>query len=236
MSSLSPGNPMLLPLIAAQGWWVRRRAEPLPEASGPTTGTTAGPGGAPLRLLVLGESTAAGCGARTHDEAFAGAFARALSERHGRRVAWTVHARNGATIRRVRERLVPRLDAGVDVTVLLIGVNDVLQRTPAREWGHALAAVLDALGARSDHLVVTGVPPFERFPSLPRALRGYLAARGRVLDDLARGLSATRPGVSWIDSTELVPADTGFFASDGFHPSPVGYERWAGAVIARASA
>lgn len=226
-------NPLLLPLVAAQGLWVRHRVEVLPEASGPTTGTTPGTPGTALRLLVVGESTAAGCGAPTHAEAFTGAFARALAERHDRPVTWTAHGRHGATIRRVRHRMLPGLDAGADVAVLLIGVNDVLSRSPAQRWRGDLAAVLDALCARAERVVVPGIPPFEAFPSLPRALRGYLAERGRVLDDIAGELCAARPRAWWIGSRELVPAEAEFFARDGFHPSTAGYRRWAQAVSER---
>ncbi|WP_369751302.1 hypothetical protein, partial [Micromonospora sp. ATCC 39149] len=82
-------NPVLLPVVAAQGIWLRARTEILPPAGGPTTGATPAPpdvstgavDARPLRLGVLGESTAAGCGADTHDEGFTGALARALAER-----------------------------------------------------------------------------------------------------------------------------------------------------------
>jgi len=226
-------NILLLPLVAAQGMWVRRRVEVLPPASGPTTGSTTGDGGPPLRLMVIGESTAAGCGADTHEAAFTGAFACALAEGCRRRVTWTVRGRRGATIRRVRHRMCPELPHNTDVVVLLIGVNDVLNRTPARQWSNDLDAVIAALTARADLVVVAGIPPFEDFPSLPRALRKYLTHRGQVLDDVARRLCATRPGVSWIGSTGLVPAGDQFFARDGFHPSGAGYQRWAQALSDR---
>lgn len=222
-------NPASLPVIAAQGLWVRRRVEVLPEASGPTTGTTAGIG-APMRLVVVGESTAAGCGAATHDEAFTGAFARALAERRDRPVTWSVHGRHGATIRRVRHRMLPELVADADVAVLLIGVNDVVNRTPTEQWRDDLAAVVDQLTARACLVVIAGIPPFEAFPSLPRALRRYLDGRGRVLDQVAREVCATRSSVQWIGSRDLVPVGAEFFARDGFHPSPAGYRRWAHAL------
>lgn len=155
----------------------------------------------------------------THEEAFTGAFARALADRRDRPVRWSVHGRHGATIRRVRHRMVSDLDARSDVTVLLIGVNDVLNRTPTQQWNDDIAAVLNALTERSEIVVVAGIPPFEAFPSLPRALRGYLTGRGRVLDDTARALCASRPAASWISSTDLVPAEVEFFTRDGFHPS-----------------
>lgn len=225
-------NPLLLPVVAAQGRWVRHRIEVLPEASGPTRGTTAGPDGAPpLRLIVVGESTAAGCGAQTHEEAFTGAFARSFAEQRERRVAWTVNGRYGARIRRVRYRMLPELDTVADMAVLLIGANDAMTRGPLGNWREDFAAVLDALIERAEVVVVAGIPPFETFPSLPRVLRKYLSERARALDDVARELCAERPTASWIGSADLGLAKAEFFARDGFHPSSAGYHRWAQTII-----
>lgn len=219
-------NPLLMPLVALQGRRIRLTMDVLPEATGPTAGRTAESDDEDLRLLVVGESTAAGCGASTHDEAFSGAFARALATIHERPVRWVVHGRNGATIRRVRHRILPEIDADVDIAVLLIGVNDVLARTPLVQWRDDLAAVLAALTDRARQVVISGIPPFDSFPSLPRPLRTYLAERGRRLDDAARAMCASEPGISWISAQSLANADTVSFASDGFHPSPAGYQQW----------
>lgn len=226
-------NPLWLPIVAIQGRWARSRIEVLPEAGGPTSGSTGDAVGTPLRLVVIGESTAAGCGASTHEEALSGALARALSERHDRSVQWTVHGRHGATIRRVRYRMIPELGAGVDVAVLLIGANDVLKRTPIDQWREELAAVVESLATVAERVVVAGIPPFAAFPSLPRLLRAYLAERGRALDDAAQDVCAHREGVSWIGSVDLGDAGPDFFARDGFHPSSVGYQHWAAGLDRR---
>ncbi|HET6673626.1 MAG TPA: SGNH/GDSL hydrolase family protein [Agromyces sp.] len=226
-------NPLLLPLVAVQGRRARSRIEILPEAAGPTSGSTVDFGEPALRVLVVGESTAAGCGAATHDEAFAGEFARALGELHDRSVRWTVHGRHGATIRRVRHRMIPALDGDVDVAVLLIGVNDVLARTPVVQWRDDLAAVVEALAALAGRVVVAGIPPFDAFPSLPRALGTYLSERGRALDAAAHEVCASDPTVSWMSSTGLAGAEAALFARDGFHPSPAGYRRWAHEIADR---
>ena len=226
-------NPLLLPLVAAQGAWVKRRVEMLPEASGPTSGT-AGGGGAPrVRVLVVGESTAAGCGATTHEEAFAGEFARALSSRREAPVEWEVRGRSGATIRRVRYRMLADLSPDTDVAVLLIGVNDVLKRTPAERWREDLAAVIDALAQNADRVVVAGIPQIEAFPSLPATLGHYLAERGHALDGVSQEVCAATRGVEWIGSRDYGPVGADFFARDGFHPSPLGYQRWASALCER---
>ncbi|MCW5250437.1 SGNH/GDSL hydrolase family protein [Streptomyces sp. SHP 1-2] len=224
-------NALLMPLIAAQGLWVRARTEVLPEAGGPTTGTVGeGAPGTPLRIAVLGESTAAGCGVDSHDEGFPGSLARALSERHGAPVAWEVVGQHGATGRRVRHRLLPRLGRDYDLAVLLAGSNDVLGRRAPEEWGEDLAAILDELADRSASVVVVGIPPFADFPSLPSALARYCAERAAAADRVSRTVCAERPRTTFMGSTDIMEITPDFFARDGFHPSAFGYGRWARAV------
>lgn len=223
-------NTLLLPLVAAQGAWVKRRVEMLPEASGPTAGIAGICDGPRTRLLVVGESTAAGCGASTHEEAFTGEFARALSSHREAPVEWEVRGRSGATIRRVRYRMLADLSPETDVAALLIGVNDVLKRTPAEQWREDLAAVVDALAQNADRVVVAGIPQIEAFPSLPVTLGRYLAERGHTLDGVSQEVCAARSGVQWIGSRDYGPLGADFFAQDGFHPSPLGYQRWASAL------
>ena len=58
------------PLMYIQGMIVRKYAAELPEAVGPRAGVIGQ--GKPLRVLVLGDSSAAGVGVQTQDEAIAG--------------------------------------------------------------------------------------------------------------------------------------------------------------------
>lgn len=219
----------VLPLIAAQGLWVRARTERLPEASGPFEGTAGEGTGTRLRIGVLGESTAAGCGVGTHDDGFTACLAREVAERTGRPVHWQVTGRNSATVHVMRHELLPRLGKDLDAAVLLAGVNDVLHRSSPAKWGEDLGAVLDGLNERAGRVAMTGVPPFESFPSLPGALRRYLAQRAEALDEVSRPICAER-GVRWIASADAVPVGPEFFARDRFHPSASGYRRWAGIV------
>ncbi|MDT0266832.1 SGNH/GDSL hydrolase family protein [Streptomyces sp. DSM 44915] len=238
-------NPLLLPVLAYQGLRVRAATEVLPPADGPTSGEApaagagAGDAGgdeggpAPFRLAVVGESTAAGCGVATHAEGFAGCLARELAGRTGRPVSWEVVGRHGATIRRVRHRLLPELrGTDLDLAVLLAGVNDVLARRSPTEWGEELAATIDELADRAARVVVPGIPPFRAFPSLPTTLGRYLAKRAGALDATSRRVCAARPAAAWLDSTGLAPVGPDFFSRDRFHPSAAGYRRWAGAVAA----
>lgn len=213
--------------VMAQGLWVRQRTEVLPPAEGPTTGLVGQTAEVnPLRLAVLGESTAAGCGVANHGEGFAGALAELLSKQTGRPVAWQVVGEHGATARRIRYRLLLQLEGDFDLAVVLAGANDVLTRRAPHAWGQDLAAILKGLADRAERIAVVGTPPFAAFPSLPKALRTYLADRASAIDGVTQGLCESSPHVDFVGSEHSL-VDHGFFARDGFHPSVHGYQRWA---------
>jgi lysophospholipase L1-like esterase len=114
-----------------------------------------------------------------------------------------------------------------DVTVLLIGVNDVLRRTPARVWREDMQALIGALSRRSAQVVVAGIPDFMAFPSLPKTLAGFLAVRGEELNAETAHVVGRHPNAIWVPGTGLQPVGEDFFAGDGFHPSANGYAQWA---------
>lgn len=228
-------NPITLLVASAQGARLRKATEQLLPAAGPTTGAVDGPDERLLRILVFGDSTAAGVGVANHDEGLAGVLARKAAASMRSAVRWQVIADSGATSRRERHALLPLIEQEqFDLAVVLVGVNDVLVRLQVHEWQTNVSAILDGITAHARKVVMTGVPPFDRFPSMPRTLGFYLSRYGRRLDDTARRLCRDRDRVAWMDSTELLPDDPDFFARDGFHPSSKGYAIWADAIWKRA--
>jgi lysophospholipase L1-like esterase len=187
-----------------------------------------------VRLAVIGESTAAGCGVETYDDSIAAAFARCLADHRGQDVSWFVLGQDGATSRRILHRLLPELPGGWDLVVLLAGVNDVLSRRRPAEWRANLDAILDGLEARSRQVVVAGLPTFAEFPQLPVALSRYLDRRARALDRVAEQVCQQRDRAFWIGSGDM-EASPDFFAVDGFHPSAEGYQQWANWLCSRLS-
>jgi lysophospholipase L1-like esterase len=185
-----------------------------------------------MRLAVIGESTAAGCGVENYEDSIAAAFARCLADRRGHDVSWFVLGQDGATSRRILHRLMPDLADGWDLVVLLAGVNDVLSRRRPAEWRANLEAILHGLEARSRRVVVAGLPTFAEFPQLPVALSRYLDRRARALDRVAEQVCQQRDHAVWVGS-EGVEAGPDFFAIDGFHPSAEGYRQWANLLCER---
>jgi lysophospholipase L1-like esterase len=217
---------LLAPLLLMQARQAARRAPRLPAASGPVHGT-AGHGEPMRRLLVIGESTAAGVGARTHARALPGFLAAEMSGRLGGTMNWLARGKGGATARAVLAELVPAGQGPFDVTVLTVGINDLFDRRAMRPWAADLRSLFEALG-ESDHgrIIVSGLPPVHLAPGIPQPLRFVLGRRARAMDRITRQVAA-RCRAAYVP-INVPPAGSGrLFASDGFHPSETGYREWA---------
>jgi lysophospholipase L1-like esterase len=236
---LSTSSLVLLgPVLFLQGRRVRRVTPRLPPAAGPQEGTI-GTGPDPLRLAVVGESTAMGVGVPEHAVGLAGQTARALGRAVGRPVRWRVLGRSGATARALlKEFIEPAPPLEADVVVVILGVNDTLGFSSPRRWTGALDALLASLRRRSAQapVVVAAVPPMQHFPAFPSPLRHVLGLRAHVLDRAAIRWAGERPRVAHVpyphSERKEIPD---IFCSDGFHPSAMGYERWSAALAAAAA-
>jgi lysophospholipase L1-like esterase len=222
------------PLLLWQAQRVRRTTPRLPVAGGDRIGEVGH--GPPLRLLVIGESTAAGVGAAHHGEALAGELAARLATKLGRRTRWHALGENGATARRALRLLESASDAA-DLAVVALGVNDVLEQTRAARWANDVAALIVALQTRigAREVILLEVPPLARFPALPRPLRYVLGRDARRLDAALARVAAR------LDASErrvrhyrfAFDGAREFFAADGFHPSARGYAHWAELIAER---
>lgn len=214
------------PILIAQGRRLRRETPRLADAAQPWHGEEPGP--RPLRLLVLGDSTAAGVGAPTQQEALPGNLARELATRSGRGVEWKAIGENGATSRDLLEKyLDDATESSYDVVFLSIGANDALGLRPRWTFARDIRRLLTALRGVSPEasIIVSSLPAFFRFELLPNPLRWNLYLHSQNLEDAARDVVAAMPGVHM--SPPPPPYTDGFFATDLFHPSASGYRDWA---------
>ncbi|MEM9997867.1 MAG: SGNH/GDSL hydrolase family protein [Bacteroidota bacterium] len=232
---------LLGPLLLTQGRRVRRVALRLPEPPGDRIGTAGS--GPPLRLLIVGDSSAAGVGAATQTEALLGQAVATLAAQFT--VSYRLIARTGATTRATLGKLQKTEPQPFDVALTALGVNDVTSGVSVADWldqQQALAATLRTrFGVR--HVVVSGLPPVHAFPALPQPLRWYLGTLAQRFDARLRLWADAEPQVSYVALTEGpdVPPDylermDEFMAEDGFHPGPQIYAHWgsqAAAEIAR---
>lgn len=219
-----------LPLMMLQSRRLDRALPRLLPARGPRNGQIKG-AGEPLRLLVFGESTALGVGVDTLDEAMVGCFAQMINRHSGRAVAWEAAGLPGATVGTAVSKVLPLLEATPrDLVLVLLGANDVLARSHAGAFVADMQALVAGLRARVGNatILMSSVPPLGSFPALPQPLRSYMGAWSRWLD-------AALACAAWRDAHYApvrIPMQRALFADDGFHPGPLGYQRWAETLLA----
>lgn len=211
------------PLLVAQAVWVMARASRLPEAAGPRRGTL-GQGPA-RRLLVVGDSSAAGVGVEDQSQALGGQLARALSRDHT--VHWSVIAKSGATVQTMLTILENEPNAPVDMVLIALGVNDTKNGVRTKTWEAGYRALLTTVRLKfgSPRICVSGVPPLRHFPLLPHPLSDVLGARAERFDAILQTIATERSDITHLPME--FPLERENMAADGFHPSARVYREWA---------
>lgn len=222
---------MLLP----QALWVKKTALRLPDAALPWQGTCHPCGSTslsttlPLRMLVIGESTVAGVGVATQQQALCGQLAQQMADHGSRSVCWQACGRNGATAAVCWQDLVPTLGEQYwDLVVIVLGVNDTTHLTPRWRWRRALRQMIDYFADKADQVVLTAVPPLGQFSALPQPLRGWFGLRAGLLNGDAQQCCAS---ASALHVPFELRFESHYLARDGYHPSAAGYQLWAVGIL-----
>ena len=207
---------LLAPVLVAQAVWTRARLPRLPEADGARAGAAGR--GPLLRLLIVGDSSAAGVGVARQSDALAGQLARALATQCAARVQWQLLARSGLTSAACLQMLEAEAALAADVAVVVLGVNDVIDQVPSQRALRARAAIANRLrnGHGVAHVVFAPLPPVHRFPGLPQPLRWVAGADARRHDRAVAAWAAARGDVSHVPID--LPLNRGVMGADGFHP------------------
>lgn len=219
----------LAPILIAQALYVRRVTPRLPEPSGARSGTVGS--GPRLRLLITGDSSAAGVGVASQQEALSGQLACGLSGAF--ELSWKVVARTGHSVKDVLGELQAAAPEPFDVAFICVGANDVTGHTWPRHWIGRQSALIELLATRFGvvHVIFSSLPPMHVFPALPQPLRWYLGMQAAMLDDML-GALVERDARCELLRVDF-PVQPGYMASDGFHPGAAAYRLWA-SVAAKA--
>lgn len=211
------------PLLLLQGLHVRRMTPRLPEAAGERQGELGS--GPLLRLLIAGDSAAAGVGAEWQAQALSGQLARLLAQDF--RVSWTLAATTGHTTTQALQQLRELPQAPYDVVVTSLGVNDLTGRMPVRPWLQQQAELVSLLRQQfqAKHILLSALPPMHVFPALPQPLRWYMGAQAHRYNDGLQTWARQHADCEFLAAD--FPTDLELMASDGFHPGPGAYAVWA---------
>ncbi len=194
-------------------------------------GRIGGTTGSALRMVWLGDSTAAGVGASDVDLAIPRRVAVALD----RPVELTSLAVSGDRVSDVVDDQAPRLDSlRPDVVLVSIGANDVVHLTSREDFRSRYDELVAAI-PEGALLVLLGVPDMGAPPRYLQPLRGIASLRGRQLDAVSRDVARTHDAVYVDIAGETGPtmrSDTArYFSPDRYHPGDEGYALWADAVL-----
>ncbi|GBO85043.1 GDSL family lipase [Marinobacter adhaerens] len=225
---------LLFPVLLYQGKQARRTTPRLPEAGGSPCGQY-GEGNPARRILVIGESTAAGVGVRTHDQGLASQLAKQIHERTGKSIAWHTFGVNGIRLGALLRELETAELPEADVVLLSMGVNDTTGFTPRFRFRQQLRELRQLLAPQySVPILLLSVPPMHLFTALPSPLRHIMGWRARQLDNLYISLARQFPEDFRYLNYPVV-TDPELLARDGYHPGHKGYRYIAEALADRVS-
>ncbi|KAB2812013.1 SGNH/GDSL hydrolase family protein [Pimelobacter simplex] len=192
--------------------------------------------GTPLRLLVLGDSIAAGLGAERPKDTLGARIARGLAAELRRPVA----LRTAAVVGSESSALAGQLDAlpatyRADVAVVVVGGNDVTHRVPVAASAQHLEDAVVRLREQGTAVVVGTCPDLGALRPVPQPLRSLGSRMSRQLAS-AQAEVAVRNGAHAVSLAHVVgpffitnPDE--MFSLDRFHPSALGYKRTAKALL-----
>ncbi len=219
---------LLTPVLVAQALMTRARMPRLPEAAGERAGEQGR--GPRLRLLIAGDSSAAGVGVVHQRDALAGQLVPLLARVTGHRVQWQLVAQSGLSTAGTLQLLQAQPLAHFDLALVVTGVNDVVEQVPSHQALAARAALADhcrnALGVR--HVVFAPLPPVQDMHGLPQPLRWVAGTDARRHDRALLRWAATRGDVSRVHVPMRL--NRGVLARDGFHPGEPVYRQSAAAI------
>jgi lysophospholipase L1-like esterase len=192
--------------------------------------------GAPVELLLLGDSIAAGLGAERRKDTLGARLAKGI----GRRTHRPVRLRTAAVVGSESSALAGQLDAlpeqyFPDLAVIVVGGNDVTHRVPvATAVGHLTEAIA-RLQERGTAVVVATCPDLRALRAVPQPLRSLASRLSRQLAG-AQAEAAAAAGAYVFSLRRTVgpmflSEPERMFSMDRFHPSALGYRRTADALL-----
>ncbi len=225
----------IVALLTAQARLARRTIGEPTAAPPSADGVYGGFDGAPLRLAMIGDSSAAGLGVHTPAETPGAQLAAGLAELAGRPVQVVSVARSGARSGDLERQVGLALAAEPHIAVVMVGANDVTHRVLPSTSVRLLGEAVRRLRSEGVDVVVGTCPDLGTIEPIAQPLREIARRWSRQLA-AAQTIAVVEAGgrtVSLGDilSPEFAARPAVMFAPDRFHPSAEGYRAAAGALL-----
>lgn len=176
------------------------------------------PGAGQLRILIIGDSAAAGFGVRTHQLGVAGYLARRLASHTGRGVDIQIEAAISMTARGAPQLIEAAAAHSYDAIILMLATNDAMSLTAHDTWRRNMSrslALLQSIAPSSGFVTtVADVGAFGRLAPLTRLICGRHA---QVLNrTLAQLCARTGHTLTHLDPAQSLDSST--------------YRKWANSI------
>jgi lysophospholipase L1-like esterase len=190
--------------------------------------------GRPLVLAVLGDSSAAGLGVDRAAETPGVLLAAALAELADRPIRLVRVAVSGSVSRDIGKQVDKALDEHPDISLIMIGANDVTSRArPADSVRHLADAVRRLVEAGSE-VVVGTCPDLGTIRPIAQPLRSFARRWSRQLA-AAQTIAVVEAGGRTVSLGSVLgptfATDHSMFSVDEFHPSAAGYAAAAAVLL-----
>lgn len=202
---------------------------------------------ASYRLMIVGDSSAAGVGVDTQIQGLSGQLTKQLAKQakvynHYTHIDWQLHATTGHNSFDLLRRLYV-LHASpypLDLMIVVVGVNDTTQMMSVANWQANLKEIITVaqLKHKPKHIIFSAIPPVRHLPALPTPLNEFIANKASKLDDVMEKICEEHDRIHYVSfdfpfSSSTLKSKNNkkqihkYFASDGFHPSELTYKLWA---------
>ncbi|MDQ6851133.1 MAG: SGNH/GDSL hydrolase family protein, partial [Actinomycetota bacterium] len=233
------GSATLVAVMLGESKLARRRipiAVDPPPVSHDTTWTAAGVSRSrpPIRVAMLGDSTAAGYGVHRDRDTPAAQIAIGISEVARR----PVHVTNVAVVGAETAEMLSQLDAlgsaRPELAIVMIGANDVTELTKPAEAVPYLERTVAHLCALGAEVVVGTCPDLGTLRPLAQPLRAYARRLSRRMAR-EQTVAVVRAGGRTVSLGDILgplfSTRLDLFSEDQFHPSAAGYAEAAQALL-----
>lgn len=227
-------------VLAGQAIVARNRRYAQPEL-GLASRASIGPAGAPpLRLVLLGDSSALGVGVHRFTDTVGGQLGQLLAgggpaDSGGRQVQLSSVGVAGSRSTDLATQVARALlGEHPDVALILIGANDATALRRPAESATYLGAAVRRLRDAGVEVVVGTCPDLGAVRAIARPLRQVTGWLGRRTARAQAGAVINAGGAVVDLATEtgrVFRADAGTLSDDGYHPSADGYRLWAHALL-----
>jgi lysophospholipase L1-like esterase len=179
--------------------------------------------GSKPKLLIIGESTAAGVGASSKETT----FASQIFKHTGEKFAITNIGENGLKAENLQglyKKLEGEIGNSFSKAIILIGANDCFKLTSPWKFKRELEifSLFLIKEKNVENITIPLIPPVHEFPLLPAIMRFFLGWHRNILTAELESLEKSVSQISF-DNHKSKTSEV-FYSEDGIHPSDYGYE------------